>query len=201
MNAVRPSCCAIGIDPGASGGVAAVCYWPDGRTTHATLPCDTREALAVRTAIKTLCPWKDSQVSIVVGIEKAQPFPGRGVKTLWSVARAYYTGLAVVTLRRMACIFVRSQDWQRGLGVSKRGRTVTGKSKNKQYDDHKKRLVAACERRWPRALDGLNKGQRSGCADALWIAWHVARTNFIGANDGEGQRQASRTRRRQKASG
>ena len=147
----------IGIDPGATGGVAilfgdTVLAYPLGK--DATLAEIIREAVEAA---------EHNGDKIVAALEAVNAFPGQGVSSSFKFGMSYGIAQGVLEALQVPYKFVRPQDWQKGIpGLPKKKDGATA---------HKRALREEASRRFP----GANA--TSSTADALLIAdW--ARVNW-----------------------
>ena len=153
-----PRWCAIGIDPGTKGGLAAL--YADG--TYETVKLDTSEPIDVSDKL----PRRGSALRYAVAIEKVGAFPGQGRSSIFSFGRSYGIPIGVVVERDYALSLVPPQEWQKLVPVD-----IPRGAKLKK--ERKEALITASMDKW------ITDGPRSsGEADALWLAFWVARTRF-----------------------
>jgi crossover junction endodeoxyribonuclease RuvC len=146
----------IGIDPGLSGGIAAVTH--DGPQIH-PMPETERDQLEL---LRTIAHWSDSRFCV---IEAVHSFPGQGVASSFTFGRGY--GGLRMALHAMEIPFevVAPRVWQKALGVLPRGEKTKG--------EHKLALKRKAQELFPKLHVTLKT------CDALLLAEYCRRTRAM----------------------
>lgn len=141
----------VGIDPGASGGWAAL--WGDGSVHHVG---KLKDAETFRIAFQ-------SPLRMCIVLEKVWATPQMGVTSAFSFGHNFGWLTGVLDAYGRCYQEITSMKWQRELGLIQSGRTIG------QNDDKKQRNKALAEELFP--------GQRitHATADALLIAEYCRR--------------------------
>ena len=141
----------VGIDPGASGGWAAL--WPDGKIHHVGKLTDTATFLSACRA----------PLLMQIVLEKVWATPQMGVTSAFSFGHNFGWLTGVLDAHGREYQEITSMKWQRELGLIQSGRHIG------QNDDKKARNKAKAEELFP--------GQRitHATADALLIAEYCRR--------------------------
>lgn len=149
--------CFVGIDPGASGGIAVI--HPDGKVECCKMPDTERDVWGVLKDIGII-----SAGQAVAIIEKVGGYIGKNQPA----SRAFKFGQSYGGLR-MALIAaeitfdeIAPQTWQKGVGV------ISKKDEGKT--EHKNRLKAKAQQLFPKQKITL------ATADALLLAWYCKKT-------------------------
>jgi len=144
----------VGIDPGASGGWAAL--WGDGSVHHVGKLKDTATFLAAFQSPLRMC----------IILEKVWATPQMGVTSAFSFGYNFGWLSGVLDAYGREYQEITSMKWQRELGLIQSGRTIG------QNDDKKQRNKAKAEELFP--------GQRitHATADALLIAEYCRRIHL-----------------------
>ncbi|QHS08996.1 hypothetical protein [Sinimarinibacterium sp. NLF-5-8] len=147
------SCCYIGIDPGAKGGLAMLdthggALFADGR-------CST-SAISVADALRSaLAVASENESTVIAAIEKTAARPGQGVASMHQFGRNAGWWEGALAALQVPYSIVTPQRWQKLVLDSASGATT------------KQRSVAQAQRFWPTLA--LRKTD-DGLADALHIA-------------------------------
>lgn len=109
----------IGVDPGASGGIAAL--WPNGPETH-KMPDTEADILALIEGVSVRADYE--HMTAIAAMEKVHSMPGQGVSSSFKFGLGY-GGLRMALLAaRIPFRDVQPQAWQRAMGC------LTGGDKN-----------------------------------------------------------------------
>lgn len=143
----------LGIDPGASGAIAAIERNGDSLSQCCCKLSETPADVIEWIRANAVCVGLHSTVA---RIEKVNAFPGQGVASSFKFGQSYGWLLGVLDALRIPYEFVTPQKWQRAMGC------LTGGDKNISK--------AAAQRLWPQLkITHAN-------ADALLIAEYCRRT-------------------------
>ena len=152
-----------GIDPGKNGAVAVV----DADTLKAEvfpMPADIMELARI---------LERYQLKLVV-MERQQPFPKQGVKSVFNLGRHYGCLETVIRLKKIPLEIVSPQKWQRELlGNISVPKGLTRKdAKAYRRKETKRRSLERAKRLFPNLAEEI--GSHDGKADALNIAlWGI----------------------------
>ncbi len=160
----------IGIDPGATGGIAAIAE--DGSLIaampmptvvfdpNATKTVNMADALAIGTFIKQHKP-------VVVGIERQNAMRGQGVASTFTLGQQYGTVLAAARMTYSNIQIIQPLMWKRAIF-------------GKDLESNKTQSVERAGAEFPKVIFSLKRGEQSGVSDAIWIAEYLRRTR-VGA--------------------
>lgn len=142
----------IGIDPGASGGIA--CIWESGNAEAWKMPETERDAFE---CVEQFGHWPSFAI-----IEQVSAMPGNGVSGMFRFGQSYgfLRGLLVST--SIPFDQVRPVVWQKKLGIPPRGK--------KSQVEHKNILKSRAQQLFP------NVKITHATADALLLAEYARRT-------------------------
>ena len=107
---------AIGIDPGVSGGIAAIDH---GIARAVKMPATERDILEALNLLLTASLIGETRVYAV--LEKAQPMPKQGVVSVFTYGRGYGALLMALTVAGVPFDEVTSPVWQQAMGCRSRG--------------------------------------------------------------------------------
>lgn len=148
----------IGIDPGASGGIAVVC---DGRlvsTHHLSITLhDLWEKVSWAREMLTV----DSR-SVFAAIEKVHSMPGQGVRSMFSFGCSFGAQRMALVAAGIPFEEVQPQKWMGYYSMSKQ--------KGEKDSAWKNRLKAKAQSLFPR------EHVTQATADAILIAWYLYRS-------------------------
>ena len=165
-----------GIDPGKNGAIAVV----DADTLKA-------EVFPMPEDVMELAQMLDRMQSLrLVVMERQQPFPKQGVKSVFNLGRHYGCLETVIRLKKIPLEIVSPQKWQRELLGSISVPRGLGRKQAKAYRrrETKRRSLERAKRLFPNLAEEI--GSHDGKADALNIAFwgiqfmgwsHVGRGN------------------------
>lgn len=145
----------IGIDPGASGGIAVI---TPSKTVVVAMPPTERD---IWVFISKIVYRSDGECVAV--IENVHSMPGQGVSSSFKFGQGFGGLRMALTAVGIPFDLVSPQKWQKTLGVVPRTRTETKTS-------HKNKLKAMAQRQFPQLKITLKT------ADALLIALYCKRT-------------------------
>lgn len=111
----------LGIDPGASGGIAV---WSGGAAKALPMPSTERD-------ISDLLE-KEWVMEPVVFLEKVNAFPKQGVSSVWAFSANYNFIRGVITVLKYPLYDVSPSKWQRYLGCMTKGDKNISKQKAQQ---------------------------------------------------------------------
>jgi crossover junction endodeoxyribonuclease RuvC len=119
----------IGIDPGASGGIA--CIWESGQAEAWKMPETERDAAALLWQFNRL---EDSELSIELFavIEQVGAMPGNGVTGMFKFGMNYGFLRGLLTAFEIPFDEVRPQTWQKAMGCMSKGNKNITKAKAQQ---------------------------------------------------------------------
>ena len=144
----------VGIDPGKSGGIAAihpdeVCVYPTPVSGKEYLEQDMARLIPARNGVKA-------------AIEKQQARPGQGRTSMFTIGEGYGLWRGMLAALMVPYVVVQPKDWRKAVGL-------TG---------DKADAVALAQRMFPSVADqlvGPQGGLRDGLAEALLIAEYARR--------------------------
>ena len=153
-----------GIDPGKRGAIAVV----DADTLKA-------EVFPMPEDIVELAQMLDQIQSLkLVVMERQQPFPKQGVKSVFNLGRHYGCLETVIRLKKIPLEIVSPQKWQRELlgNISVPKGMSRKEAKAYRRRETKRRSIERAKRLFPDLADDI--GNHDGKADALNIAlWGI----------------------------
>ena len=157
----------IGIDPGASGGIAVLYLFGKFHTDSVvTLPIPDSD-LQICSFLRTLQEQKEKDTipEIVAWIEKVHAMPQQGVTSSFNFGVNYGKLLMALAAFQIPYQMVTPQAWQKRLQIPSRNTQLETKL------DFKNRLRLEAQRRFPNlAIWQGTKGSQLAVADALLIA-------------------------------
>lgn len=142
----------LGIDPGASGGLAIISEYVG--VVKTAMPRTERDVLDWLTA------WKEEQTFAV--IEKVHAMPGNGVSGMFKFGMSYGSLRMALLAANIPFEEIQPRVWQKALGMSPRRKEESG-------TEWKNRLKAKAQQLFPREVITL------ATADALLIAEYCRR--------------------------
>lgn len=133
--------------------------------------CQTDDALAVSNVLLELVCSLPEGTRVVAGVEMVTAFaPGGariGARTAQTIGEMQGVPKGVLAAMGIPVTVVRPQDWHKHV--------FRGKTKPKERKRVKAAIFRAAQQRWPKV--GLRYvTAESGPADALWIAYHLSKT-------------------------
>ena len=146
----------IGVDPGASGGIAVV--WRSGQAEAWAMPDSGHGVLSL---IEDILDTYDLHMGVV---EQVGPMPGQGVTSMFNFGRAYERVRMGLSAHKIPFESVVPRKWQAALGIVKRGSDET-------KTQFKNRLKQRAQELYPNLKVTLKT------ADALLIATYCMRTH------------------------
>jgi len=147
---------AVGIDVGKKGGIAFI----DVKTLQAEvykMPEDFTELIA-------LFEGKKKQNTIIVGIEKQQPFPKQGVCSTFRLGTQYGMILGILKALRISYEEIHPKRWQVA---------ILGRHKKKTRKEIKQLSLEKAKALFPQLANEI--GKHDGKSDALLIAEYIRR--------------------------
>jgi len=150
----------IGIDPGQSGGIAAIF---NGTSFAYKMPETEVDFIILMRRIVT--PNIDKK-DVIVLLEKVHSMPGQGVASTFKFGKGYGLLRGVILTMGLRLEDVTPQAWQKGLAIPKRD-----KSRDESKTHFKNRLKAMAQQLFPHIKFTL------ATADAMLIAEFCRRTN------------------------
>jgi len=147
---------AVGIDVGKKGGIAFI----DVKTLQAEvykMPEDFTELIA-------LFEEKKKQNTIIVGIEKQQPFPKQGVCSTFRLGTQYGMILGILKALRISYEEIHPKRWQVA---------ILGRHKKKTRKEIKQLSLEKAKALFPQLANEI--GKHDGKSDALLIAEYIRR--------------------------
>ena len=147
---------AVGIDVGKKGGIAFI----DVKTLQAEvykMPEDFTELIA-------LFEGKKKQNTIIVGIEKQQPFPKQGVCSTFRLGTQYGMILGILKALKIFYEEIPAKRWQVA---------ILGRHKKKTRKEIKQLSLEKAKALFPQLANEI--GKHDGKSDALLIAEYIRR--------------------------
>lgn len=144
----------IGIDPGASGGLVAIC----GSQVEAVKMPPTENDVWAWINLRSQ-PFGDRSFAV---IEKVHAMPGNGVSGMFKFGGSYYSLKMALTAARIPYDEATPQAWQKAMGAG-------CKKKGESQSQWKNRLRARAQQLFPRLAISLD------VADAVLIAEYCRR--------------------------
>lgn len=151
--------CAVGIDPGATGAVAVI--YSSGAVFVTTV--DTKDGQAI---VDALPADRGSALRLGVAVEKVTAMVKWPRRTCFSLGQALGVTLGVLVGLDYPTTLVPPKQWQKWVPGA---RPPSGKEHYETRKEHWRDQARIAFR-----IPDLNSGE----ADALWLAWWVARERF-----------------------
>ena len=152
----------IGIDPGKAGAIAVI----DERLAVISLDDYPGDLFGCVDVVSSISGKLGSDpVDVIVAIERAQPMPKQGVRSVFNYGTNYGDWRGVIAAQRWRILLPTPQQWRRGVVIGNAG---TGKQPS----------VDAAAQIFPRIrgeLVGPRGGLKDGRAEALLIAYWAYR--------------------------
>lgn len=160
----------VGIDPGATGGVAVM--REDGVVLeaipmptvvfdpNATKTVNMADALAIYAILKKHKP-------VVVGIERQNAMRGQGIASTFTLGQQYGVVLSAARLAYSNIEIIQPLTWKKAIF-------------GKELEANKTQSVEQACAAFPEFVAVLKKTEKSGVSDAIWIAEYLRRTR-VGA--------------------